>query len=231
MQEETDREKEETPTAPAPERDLLEFGCVTTARDETVQTMLIAGQIEGHTALGGGAKATRYEHVLPQLVKAEESPEIGGMLFLLNTVGGDVEAGLAMAEMIAGMTKPTVSLVLGGGHSIGIPLAVAAKKTLIAPSATMTVHPVRINGLVLGAPQSFEYLGRMQDRIVDFIVHHSRATPERMEAWMMGRIDMATDLGTIVDAREAVDGGLCDGVGTFSDAMRLLKDLIRAAKT
>lgn len=228
MQEEKEKEEIQAPTAP--ERDLVEFGTVTTTRDETVQTILIAGQIEGHTALGGGTKATRYEHVLPLLVKAEESADIRGVLFLLHTVGGDVEAGLAMAEMIAGMTKPTVALVLGGGHSIGIPLAVAAKQTLIAPSATMTVHPVRINGLVLGAPQSFEYLSRMQDRIVDFIVNHSRASHERLEEWMMGRIDMATDLGTIVEAREAVDGGLCDGVGTFSDAIRLLKEQIRAGK-
>lgn len=212
------------------QREVLEFGKVLTRSSETIQTFVIAGQIEGHAVLPAPAKTTRYEHILPQLVQAEESPEIEGVLFLINTVGGDVEAGLAIAEMIAGMTKPTVSLVLGGGHSIGIPLAVAADHSLIAPSASMTVHPVRINGLVLSAPQSFEYLARMQNRICDFILAHSATEEKTLSDWMMGRHDMATDIGTILSGEEAVAGGLMEKVGTFSDAMGELKAEIRKRK-
>lgn len=213
------------------QRDILEFGKIVTRGSVAVQTLVIAGQIEGHAVLPPPAKATCYEHVLPQLVLAEESPEIEGVLFLINTVGGDVEAGLAMAEMIAGMSKPTVSLVLGGGHSIGIPLAVAAKKSFIARSATMTVHPVRMNGLVLGVPQSFEYLKRMQERICDFVVSHSHISPETLDRLMSGRHDMATDIGTILQGEEAVDTGLIDSMGTFSDALAELKAQIQAKKS
>ena len=208
----------------------LEFGQVVTGKEGAIQTLVIAGQIEGHVNLPTGMKATRYEHILPSLVMAEESEEIGGVLLLINTMGGDVESGLCMAELIAGMKKPVAALVLGGGHSIGIPLAVAAKRTFIAPSATMTVHPVRINGLVLGVPQSFEYLKNMQERIVRFIVEHSRISPEKLEEWMHGRHDMATDIGTIVEAREAVAEGLVDEVGTLASALAWLKERIRGEK-
>ena len=209
---------------------ILELGQVVTGKEGAIQTLVIAGQIEGHVNLPTGMKATRYEHILPSLVMAEESEEIGGVLLLINTMGGDVESGLCMAELIAGMKKPVAALVLGGGHSIGIPLAVAAKRTFIAPSATMTVHPVRINGLVLGVPQSFEYLKNMQERIVRFIVEHSRISPEKLEEWMHGRHDMATDIGTIVEAREAVAEGLVDEVGTLASALAWLKERIRGEK-
>ena len=209
---------------------ILELGQVVTGKENAVQTLVIAGQIEGHAALPAGVKATRYEHILPTLVMAEESDEIGGVLLLINTMGGDVEAGLCMAELIAGMEKPVAALVLGGGHSIGIPLAVAAKRTFIAPSATMTVHPVRINGLVLGVPQSIEYLRKMQERILHFIVEHSRISPEKLEEWMQGRHDMATDIGTVVEAREAVEAGLVDQMGTFHSAMAWLKGEIESKK-
>lgn len=209
---------------------VLEFGKIVTKGKNTVMTLVIAGQIEGHGLLPPSVKATRYEHILPQLVFAEESEEIEGVLFLINTVGGDVEAGLCMAEMIAGMTKPTASLVLGGGHSIGIPLAVAAKRSFIAKSATMTVHPVRMNGLVLGVPQSFEYLRKMQERIGDFIVSHSAISRERLEKLMHGRHDMATDIGTILEGEEAVETGLIDQVGSFSDALGFLAEEIKGKK-
>ncbi len=209
---------------------ILEFGQVVTGREGAIQTLVIAGQIEGHATLPQGMKATRYEHILPSLVMAEESEEIGGVLLLINTMGGDVESGLCMAELIAGMKKPVAALVLGGGHSIGIPLAVAAKRTFIAQSATMTVHPVRINGLVLGVPQSFEYLKNMQERIVHFIVENSRISPEKLEEWMHGRHDMATDIGTIVEAREAVAEGLVDEIGTLATALHWLKEEIKREK-
>jgi len=209
---------------------ILELGQVITGKDGAIQTVVIAGQIEGHAALPPGMKATRYEHVLPCLVAAEESEEIGGVLLLINTMGGDVESGLCMAELIAGMKKPVAALVLGGGHSIGIPLAVAAGRTFIAESATMTVHPVRMNGLVLGVPQSFEYLRKMQERILRFIVRHSRIAPEKLEEWMQGRHDMATDIGSIVEAREAVEAGLADEVGTLQSALAWLKEQIKGEK-
>ncbi len=209
---------------------MIQLGQVVTGKNPTLQTLVIAGQIEGHAALPPGVKSTCYEHILPSLVAAEENEEIEGVLFLINTMGGDVEAGLCMAELIAGMKKPTAALVLGGGHSIGIPLAVAAKRTFIAKSATMTVHPVRINGLVLGVPQSFEYLRKMQERIVRFIVEHSHISPERLEEWMHGRYDMATDIGTVVEAAEALEAGLVDEVGTLSSAIAWLKEKIQSEK-
>ncbi len=202
---------------------ICEFGTVLTGAREKVRTFVIAGQIEGHAVLPAPAKATRYEHILPQLVEAEEDESVCGVLFLINTVGGDVEAGLAIAEMIRGMKKKTVSLVLGGGHSIGIPLALAAKTSYIAPSASMTVHPVRINGLVLGVPQSFSYLAKMQDRICEFIVENSHIEREALDRLMLGRYDMATDIGTILSGKEAVEAGLVDKVGTFSQALAELR--------
>ena len=225
-------ETEERDLSPEESRnEILSFGKIITENEEKIQTLVISGQIEGHTILPPSVKATRYEHILPQLVLAEESPDIRGVLFLINTVGGDVEAGLCMAELISGMTKPTASLVLGGGHSIGIPLAVAATRSFIAQSATMTVHPARINGLVLGVPQSFEYLRKMQERITDFIVAHSHVSREDLEKLMNGRHDMATDIGSIVDGGEAQSIGLVDEAGSLSDALRWLKEEIRRRKS
>ena len=203
-------------------------GSVKTKKDNIVlQTLTIAGQVAGHYALSAQTKSTKYEHVLPQLVSVEEDDETDGLLILLNTVGGDVEAGLAIAELISGMTKPTVSLVLGGGHSIGVPLAVAAKKSFIAPSATMTIHPVRMNGLVIGVPQAFTYFTRMQDRIVDFIVRNSNVKEETLTGLMLKTDELVADIGTVIDGREAVELGLIDKVGTLSDALAALKDAVR----
>lgn len=187
-----------------------------------IQCLTIIGQIEGHYLLGDNAKATKYEHIIPMLAGVEESPEVGGLLVILNTIGGDVEAGLALAELIAGMKKPTVSIVLGGGHSIGVPLAVAAKRSFIVPSATMTIHPVRTNGLVVGVPQSFECLKKMQDRICDFIVRNSRVKPEKFRGLMMRTDEIATDVGSIIDGDEAVKIGLIDEVGGLSAALEWL---------
>ena len=184
-----------------------------------IHCMSIIGQIEGHYLLQEGQKATKYEHIIPELISIEEDEKIRGLLIILNTMGGDVEAGLAIAELIASMKKPTVSLVLGGGHSIGVPLATAAKKSFIVPSATMTLHPVRINGLVLGAPQTFNYFEEMQRRIVKFICAHSKASPDQIVELMMRPDELATDIGSIIDGNEAVKYGIIDSVGGLSDAL------------
>ena len=198
-------------------------GAVNTAG--RIHCLSIVGQIEGHYLLPEGQKATKYEHIIPELVDIEESDKIEGLLIILNTMGGDVEAGLAIAEMIASMKKPSVSLVLGGGHSIGVPLATAAKKSFIVPSATMTLHPVRINGLVLGAPQTFNYFEEMQRRIVKFICDHSSSTPDIIRELMMRPDELATDIGSIIDGREAVEYGIIDHVGGLSDALAALKEM------
>lgn len=192
---------------------------VTHSPGGAIQCLTIIGQIEGHYLLGETAKTTKYEHIIPLLAGVEESPEIEGLLVILNTVGGDVEAGLAIAELIAGMKKPTVSLVLGGGHSIGVPLAVAAKRSFIVPSATMTIHPVRTNGLVVGVPQSFECLQKMQDRITDFIIRNSRIELDRLRELMLRTDEIATDVGSIIDGGDAVRLGLIDEVGGLSAAL------------
>lgn len=192
---------------------------VTHSPGGAIQCLTIIGQIEGHYLLGESAKTTKYEHIIPLLAGVEESPEIEGLLVILNTVGGDVEAGLAIAELIAGMKKPTVSLVLGGGHSIGVPLAVAAKRSFIVPSATMTIHPVRTNGLVVGVPQSFECLQKMQDRITDFIIRNSRIELDRLRELMLRTDEIATDVGSIIDGGDAVRLGLIDEVGGLSAAL------------
>ena len=192
-----------------------------------IHVISIIGQIEGHYMLGEGQKATKYEHIIPELVEIEESREIEGLLIILNTMGGDVEAGLAIAEMIASMKKPTVSLVLGGGHSIGVPLATAAKRSFIVPSATMTIHPVRVNGVVLGAPQTFHYFEEMQKRIVKFICEHSSSTPDIIRELMMRPDELATDIGSIIEGREAVEYGIIDEVGGLSDALAALKAMGR----
>ena len=184
-----------------------------------IHCLSIIGQIEGHQLLQEDMKSTKYEHVLPTIAAIEESPEISGLLVLLNTAGGDVEAGLAIAELIAGMRKPTVSLVLGGGHSIGVPLAVAAKRSFIAASASMTIHPVRVSGIVIGAPQTYDYLSRMQARVTDFVTAHSAITAERFRTLMNNTEQLANDVGTILSGREAVGEGLIDAIGTLSDAL------------
>jgi len=194
-----------------------------------IQFLTIIGQIEGHILLPPTNKATKYEHVIPQLVMCAENPETDGLLVLLNTMGGDVEAGLALAELIAHLGKPTVSLVLGGGHSIGVPLAVSASYSFIAPSATMTIHPVRMNGTIVGAPQTYDYFNKTQDRVEDFITTHSRITHERLTALMMDTKTLAQDVGTILIGEEAVEAGIIDKVGGLYDAMEKLYELIGKA--
>ena len=191
-----------------------------------IHCLTIIGEIEGHSVLSEQSKTTKYEHVIPQLVSIEESSEIEGLLIILNTVGGDVEAGLAIAELISGMKKPTVSFVLGGGHSIGVPLAVSAKKSFIAPSATMTVHPVRMNGLVIGVPQMMHHFERMQQRITEFVVRNSDIMAERFTALMMNTGEMVTDVGSILNGETAVKEGLIDDVGTLSTVIEELYKLI-----
>ena len=199
----------------------------------TIHCLTVIGQIEVHYLQPSNTKTTKYEHVLPQLVAIEEEPRIDGLLVLLNTVGGDVEAGLAIAELLAGMKKPTVSMVLGGGHSIGVPLAVAAKKSFIAKSASMTIHPVRMSGLVLGVPQTLEYFQRMQDRITSFVAENSNITPERFYELSMNTEELVMDVGTVLDGEDAVKEGLIDRLGNLSDALQCLYDMIdeyRASK-
>lgn len=206
---------------------IVEFGGTSTkSRQGNIHCLSIIGQVEGHYALGDNQKATKYEHVIPLLASIEQDEEIDGLLIVLNTMGGDVEAGLAIAEMIASMKKPSVSLVLGGGHSIGVPLAVAARQSFIVPSATMTIHPVRINGLVVGVPQTFNYFREMQKRIIRFICDHSEAQEEKIHELMMRPDEMATDVGTIIDGEQAVACGLIDNVGGLSDALDALRDMI-----
>ena len=210
------------------ERDLtLELGADLTKTSEgSIYTLTIIGQVEGHQVLPDNVKTTKYEHVLPLLAGIEESDEIDGLLLLLNTVGGDIEAGLAIAEMVAGMKKPTVSLVLGGGHSIGIPLAVCTKKSFITPTASMTVHPVRMTGLVIGAPQTFRYFQRIQEQIADFVTANSNISKEMFEHYMMATGEMATDVGTILYGKEAVASGLIDTLGGLNDALSALHRMI-----
>ncbi len=210
---------------------IVELGSDITKTDRgNIYTLTIIGQVEGHQVLPDTAKTTKYEHVLPLLAGIEESDEIDGLLLLLNTVGGDIEAGLAIAEMIAGMKKPTVSLVLGGGHSIGIPLAVCTKKSFITPTASMTVHPVRMTGLVVGAPQTFRYFQRIQEQIADFVTANSGISKEQFEKYMMATGEMATDVGTILYGKEAVSSGLIDKLGGLSDALAALHKMIDKTK-
>ena len=206
---------------------IVELGSdITKSSKGSIYTLTIIGQVEGHQVLPDNCKTTKYEHVLPLLAGIEESDEIDGLLLLLITVGGDIEAGLAIAEMIAGMKKPTVSLVLGGGHSIGIPLAVCTKKSFITPTASMTVHPVRMTGLVVGAPQTFRYFQRIQEQIADFVTSNSKITREKFEHYMMATGEIATDVGTILYGKEAVSSGLIDKLGGLSDALSALHKMI-----
>jgi len=210
---------------------LIETGSdLTKSKQGNIYTLTIIGQVEGHQVLPETVKTTKYEHVLPILAGIEESDEIDGLLLLLNTVGGDIEAGLAIAEMIAGMKKPSVSLVLGGGHSIGIPLAVCTKRSFITPTASMTVHPVRMTGLVVGAPQTFRYFQRIQEQIADFVTANSRISREKFEHYMMATGEIATDVGTILYGKEAVESGLIDKLGGLNDALFALHKMIRKNK-
>lgn len=191
-----------------------------------IYTLPIIGQIEGHGVLPPQSKATKYEHVIPQLVAIEENPNIKGLLVILNTVGGDVEAGLAISEMINSLSKPTVSLVVGGGHSIGVPLAVSAKYSFISPTATMIVHPIRMNGLIIGVPQTFEYFRKMQERIISFIVRNSKITEEKVQELMLQTDELLNDMGTILIGQQAVDVGLIKSIGGISEALSRLRMMI-----
>ena len=220
--EETCRQKELT-------EQIIETGSVTPEGGKhIIHCLTVVGQVEGHYILPPQNKTTKYEHVIPQLVAIEQDPRIKGLLIILNTVGGDVEAGLAIAELISGMKKPTVSLVLGGGHSIGVPLACSAKRSLICPSATMTIHPVRMNGLVLCVPQSLSYIDRMQDRIIRFVTQNSNIDEATFRSLMTNTGELVTDVGTILDGERAVETGLIDRLGSLGDAVQELYSLIEA---
>lgn len=209
------------------QNNIIETGSVKTTNPRgNIHCLTIIGQVEGHNILPPQNKTTKYEHILPQLVSIEEDPDTDGMLILLNTVGGDVEAGLAISEMIAGMKKPTVSLVLGGGHSIGVPLAVSADYSFIAPSATMTIHPLRMNGTILGVSQMFRYLDKMQDRIIRFVVDNSDISFTEFKSLMLATDEMATDMGSVLLGKAAVDCGLINRVGGVSDALEKLYTMI-----
>ena len=211
--------------------EIAKVGGVTTKKgSESIHCLSIIGQIEGHFVLDSTQKTTKYEHILPLLCAVEENEEIDGLLLLLNTMGGDVEAGLAIAELVASMRKPTVTLVLGGGHSIGVPLAVSGKRSFIVPSATMTLHPVRTTGTIIGVPQSFYYFDKMQDRIVNFICTHSHVAEDNLRAMMNNTNELANDVGTIIDGNEAVKCGLIDEVGGLSQALEALRNWIKAGK-
>lgn len=218
-------EKENNEKLKADEGDIIKDGGALLEGDGgAIFCLSIIGQIEGHYVLDNTQKTTKYDHVIPTLVALEESNKIDGILLLINTLGGDVEAGLAMAELIASMNKPTASIVLGGGHSIGVPLAVSADRSFIVPSATMTIHPVRTNGLVLGVPQAFDYLTKMQDRIIRFIVDHSSVSEEKFR-FLMNRTDtLVNDIGSILNGKEAVECGLIDEMGGIKEALAYLKE-------
>lgn len=206
--------------------EIKELGAVSSNGKHKIYCLTVIGEIEGHNVLPEQTKTTKYEHIIPQLVAVEESREIEGLLVVINTVGGDVEAGLAIAELISGMKKPAVSFVLGGGHSIGVPLAVSAKRSYIAPSATMTVHPVRTTGLVIGVPQMMNHFARMQLRITDFVARNSKITPERFTELMMNTGEMVTDVGSVLTGGQAVSEGLIDEIGTLSVVLDGLYKLI-----
>ena len=223
---------------PAPEESgdaaaqIRDMGAITVKRGgHIIHCLTVIGQIEGHYILPPQNKTTKYEHVIPQLVAIEEDLDIEGLVIILNTVGGDVEAGLAIAELIAGMKKPTVSLVLGGGHSIGVPLAVSARRSFIAPSATMTIHPVRMSGLVLGVPQTFSYFQKMQERITRFVVQNSGISAARFNKLMLNTGELVTDVGTVLDGERAVSEGIIDRIGGLSDALSCLYGLISGTES
>ncbi|WP_223066827.1 ClpP family protease [Paenibacillus caui] len=250
MNEQPDKQKPENdppgPQAPAPNpagpghgdipptaEYIQQFGqtAVPTAETSNIYCLTIIGQIEGHLVLPPQNKTTKYEHLIPQLVAAEQSPKIEGILIMLNTVGGDVEAGLAIAEMIASLSKPTVTVVIGGGHSIGVPIAVSSDYSLIAESATMTIHPIRMTGLVIGVPQTFEYIEKMQERVVKFVTRHSAISEEKFKELMFKTGELNRDIGTAVGGADAVKHGLIDAIGGIGEAMVKLNGMIQAKKT
>ena len=228
---------EETKGTPSAEEDtgkecdsqrLVDLGSAVNRSDRgNIYTLTIVGQVEGHQLAPETAKTTKYEHVMPLLASLEQNDEVDGILLLLNTVGGDIEAGLGIAELISGMRKPTVSLVLGGGHSIGIPLAVAPKVSMIVPSASMTIHPVRMNGSIIAAPQTYNYFERIQERIVSFVARNSRIEKEKFLKLMLKTGEMAADVGSVIYGEEAVELGLIDRIGNLSDALECLYEQIR----
>ena len=228
--EQEEAENNETGDENAEEKQLDQIersGSITTMGRYPIHCLTIVGQIEGHYILAAQNKTTKYEHVIPQLVAIEQNKDIKGLLILLNTVGGDVEAGLAIAELISDMKTPTVSLVLGGGHSIGVPLAVSAQRSFIVPTATMTIHPVRMNGLLLGVPQTMSYLEKMQQRIISFVAGNSRITEERFRQLMLNTGELVSDVGTVVDGEDAVKEGLIDELGGLSSAIAALEKMMR----
>lgn len=228
MSKEQEEKKDEQSNASSLVQKIQSLGQtnVPQAPDLNIHVLSIIGQIEGHVQLPPQNKTTKYEHIIPQLIAIEQNPKIEGVVILLNTVGGDVEAGLALSEMIASMSKPTVSIVLGGGHSIGVPIAVSTDYTFIVPTATMTIHPVRLTGLVIGVPQTFEYLDKMQDRVIQFVVNHSNIKEEVFKDLMFAKGNLTRDIGTNVVGADAVEYGLIDEVGGVSNAMRKLNELI-----
>lgn len=223
MSQETKRQQDDG----VPAQPIIDMGStVVKNRQGVVHCLTIVGQIEGHMTLPENTKTTKYEHILPLLAALEQSEDVDGLLLLLNTVGGDIEAGLAIAELVAGMTLPTVTLVLGGGHSIGVPLAVCGAVTFIAESASMTLHPVRMSGTVIAAPETYRYFTRIQERIIDFVAKNSRVSADRFRQMMLATGDMANDIGTVLYGRQAVEAGLIDRVGTLSDALDALYTLM-----
>jgi ATP-dependent protease ClpP protease subunit len=227
-QEEQEPQKEEKPASPLLEKiqQLGQTNVPQLSTDSRIHCLTIIGQIEGHLALPPQNKTTKYEHIIPQLVAIEQNPKIEGVLIILNTVGGDVEAGLAISEMLATISKPTVSIVLGGGHSIGVPIAVSCDYSFIAETATMTIHPIRLTGLVIGVPQTFEYLDKMQERVVSFVTKHSNITEETFKDLMFAKGNLTRDIGTNVIGIDAVKSGLIDEVGGIGQAMKKLNELI-----
>ena len=225
-------EESNAPFSEQQNQQIIDMGIIATANAPyNIHCLSIIGQIEGHYILPPQNKTTKYEHIIPALVSIEQDSSVEGLLIVLNTVGGDVEAGLAIAELIAGISKPTVSIVVGGGHSIGVPLAVSAKESFIVPSATMTIHPVRMNGMMLGVPQTMNYFEKMQDRITRFVTKNSRISPERFKELMMERDELVLDIGTVLDGKNAVDEGLIDNLGSLSDAVKRLYELIEKDKS
>ena len=214
-----------------PQQQIIEMGStVVKNKRGTIHCLTIIGQVEGHTTLPPNVKTTKYEHVLPLLASVEEKDDVDGLLLLLNTVGGDIEAGLGIAELVAGMTKPTATLVLGGGHSIGVPLAVCGKATFIVPSASMTIHPVRLNGLVIGVAQTFNYFERIQERIIDFVARNSRISAEKFRELMLSVGDMANDVGSVIYGQEAVALGIIDRIGSLGDALDALYKMVEKGR-
>lgn len=227
LDEESAKDQDKQESMPGMEG-IKEFGQSTISNPKgNIHCLTIIGQIEGHIILPPQNKTTKYEHIIPQLVAIEENQEIDGLLLVLNTVGGDVEAGLAIAEMIASMSKPTVSLVLGGGHSIGVPMAVSTNYSFIAPSATMTIHPIRMNGMIIGVPQTYEYFDKMQERVVQFVSKNSRISKERFRELMLKTGEIANDVGTVLFGEEAVKNGLIDELGGLASALKKLYDMIK----